>query len=107
MHLLVPSSAKVKKWISSEVNGIIFIWYNVEESETPWPLLKSPQIETNQLVYHGRNEFYVSCHIQEIPENGADLAHFAAIHHESFFAGTTKTKNRLFDMLGSHIWHAR
>lgn len=107
MDFVVPPSAKVKKWISNEVNGIIFIWYNVEESETPWPMLKSPQIETNQLVYHGRNEFYVSCHIQEIPENGADLAHFAAIHCESFIAGTTKNKIKFFNKLGSHVWQAR
>lgn len=102
-----PPSVKIKKWISCEVNGIIFIWYNVEESETPWLLPKSPQVESNQLVYHGRNEFYVSCHIQEIPENGADLAHFAAIHYESFIAGTSESKYSFFEKLGSHLWQAR
>lgn len=102
-----PPSVKIKKWISYEVNGIIFIWYNVEESETPWLLPKSPQVESNQLVYHGRNEFYVSCHIQEIPENGADLAHFAAIHYESFIAGTSESKYGFFEKLGSHLWQAR
>ena len=31
-------------------------------------------------VYQGRNEYEVACHIQDIPENGADVAHLPAVH---------------------------
>ncbi|KAH8417054.1 hypothetical protein KR222_002173, partial [Zaprionus bogoriensis] len=102
----IPSSAKVKKWTSNEVDGLIFVWYHAEDSETPWSLPKSREVESKQIIYHGRNEFYVNCHIQEIPENGADLAHFAAIHNESFISGTSKAKSSFLNIIGGHQWQA-
>ena len=31
--------------------------------------------------------FQVACHIEDVPENGADIAHLAAIHETSIFGG--------------------
>lgn len=97
----------MKKWISTETNGLIFVWYNAEESEQPWNLPISEEVEAKKLVYHGRNEFYVNCHIQEIPENGADRAHFTAIHNRSFLAGGFDPKETFLSNLGYHDWKAR
>ncbi|XP_034475486.1 cholesterol 7-desaturase [Drosophila innubila] len=102
----VPPAIKVKKWISTETNGLIFVWYNVEELEQPWTLPISEEVKANKMVYHGRNEFYVNCHIQEIPENGADLAHFTAIHNRSFLAGGFDPKENFLSNLGYHDWQA-
>ncbi|XP_039150283.1 cholesterol 7-desaturase nvd isoform X6 [Drosophila simulans] len=102
----VPKGSKVKKWISQEVNGFIFIWYHAEQTELPWDL-RVPMGEIDDaFVYHGHNEFYINCHIQEIPENGADIAHFDAIHKKNFINGSWVQKKRLFG-LGSHHWKAR
>ncbi|KAH8263892.1 hypothetical protein KR044_005126, partial [Drosophila immigrans] len=103
----VPSPIKVKKWISAEVNDHIFIWYNVEELEQPWTIPISDEVQTKKMVYHGRNEFYVNCHIQEIPENGADLAHFAAIHKRSLMSGGFDLKENLLTNFAYHDWKAR
>lgn len=67
---LVDKSAKLKKWKSREVNGLIFVWYHVDDNE-PWSIPVVPEIENNEWVFHGKNEFLVNSHIQDIPENGA------------------------------------
>jgi len=77
----VPSSAHVRKWITEEQNRFIFIWYHAEESAPTWQV---PVIdEFSSWVYHGRTDYKVNCHIQEIPENGADVAHLAQLHGPS------------------------
>ncbi|XP_032574746.1 cholesterol 7-desaturase isoform X3 [Drosophila sechellia] len=102
----VPKGSKVKKWISQEVDGFIFIWYHAEQTELPWDLREPMGEIDDAFVYHGHNEFYINCHIQEIPENGADIAHFNAIHKKNFINGSWVQKKRLFG-LGSHHWKAR
>ena len=67
------------------------------------------EISNNQWVYQGRTEHFVNCHIQEIPENGADIAHLGEIHVEPFIYGSdlnllNKLKRfRVFE----HEWHAQ
>jgi cholesterol 7-dehydrogenase len=34
------------------------------------------------LEYRGRTTHYINCHIQDIPENGADIKHFKYVHTE-------------------------
>lgn len=65
---LVEKIAKVRTWINREVNGIVFVWYHAE-GEEPWEI---STFETEGMWLHGSNEFIVNCHIQDIPENGAD-----------------------------------
>ncbi|XP_044248495.1 cholesterol 7-desaturase nvd [Drosophila takahashii] len=103
----VPKGSNVKKWISQEINGFIFIWYHTDPTEIPWKLPLSMEELKEKFVYHGHNEFYINCHIQEIPENGADTAHFNAIHKESFINGSGAKKHCLSLRYGCHHWKAR
>jgi len=34
----------------------------------------------NQLTYRGKTEHHIHCHMQDIPSNGADIAHFKYVH---------------------------
>ncbi|SPP88369.1 cholesterol 7-desaturase [Drosophila guanche] len=102
----IPRGTNVKKWISQEVNDFIFIWYHAESTD-PWELPVTMEIQEKNISYHGRNEFYINCHIQEIPENGADMAHFSAIHSESFLAGSLAPSKSLLGQFGCHKWNAR
>ena len=61
-------------------------------------------------MYQGRNEFFVNCHVQvsdimmmmlvndgccdhqDIPENGADVAHLDAVHSASIILGGEPTQ---------------
>ncbi|KAH8301676.1 hypothetical protein KR059_008261, partial [Drosophila kikkawai] len=102
----VPKGSKLRKWISQEINGYIFIWYHSEPTEIPWDLSLSMEGLQENFVYHGQNSFLINCHIQEIPENGADLAHFDAIHKKNFIAEFLAPKNISAERFGHHHWTA-
>lgn len=104
----VPKSAKVKKWASCEINEEIFVWYHAESPEPVWQVPSSPEVETGDWIYLGRNEFLVNCHIQEIPENGADVAHLNAVHGPNMLAGSDLRFSRvLWASFGLHEWSAQ
>lgn len=71
----VQKLAKIKKWTSREVNGLIFVWYHAENEE-PWEIPVIPSLKNDELWLHGTNEFIIHSHIQEIPENGADFGEY-------------------------------
>ncbi|KAG8040295.1 hypothetical protein G9C98_000866 [Cotesia typhae] len=85
-------------WHCREVNGIIFVWYHAELSDPEWELEPIPQISDGSWRFQGRNDFHVSCHIQDIPENGADWAHLNAVH------GPAKIKKTLPSKIIRHSW---
>lgn len=54
------------------MSGLIFVWYHAE-NEKPWNIPSVKELENNDWAFHGKNEFLVNSHIQDIPENGADV----------------------------------
>lgn len=76
----MPDFARVRCWESFEANGFIFVWHHAEGDAPTWWPRPVAAIEDGSWAFVGRNEFLVSCHIQEIPENGADVAHLNAVH---------------------------
>lgn len=60
----VPGFARAKKWSSCEVNSFIFVWYHAQKEQPSWSLTPLPHLAPNQWRYRGRNEFYISAHIQ-------------------------------------------
>ena len=62
--LAVPGFARAKKWSSCEVNSFIFVWYHAQKEQPSWTLAPLSQLALNQWRYRGRNEFYISAHIQ-------------------------------------------
>lgn len=98
----VEKLAKIRKWTSKEINGLIFVWYHAENEE-PWEL---PIYKLDS--YYGLNEFIVHSHIQDIPENGADVAHLSTVHGTSITAGNDIRKMRSSWLsFGTHIWDAQ
>ncbi|XP_055679272.1 cholesterol 7-desaturase nvd [Lutzomyia longipalpis] len=104
----IPKTAKVKSWTSFEMNGFIYIWHH-SDNLTPWELPRVQEIDSKKWIYYGRNEFYINCHIQDIPENGADVSHLKAIHEAGMFAGSDLRSVRLskWSSLGLHAWDAK
>jgi len=83
----VPEFASVKKWTSCEVNGFVLVWYHAEGEGPSW----TPPVHqgiSDGWTYRGRTEHIVNAHVQEIPENGGDIAHLATVHTPPFFTGT-------------------
>ncbi|XP_057341209.1 cholesterol 7-desaturase nvd 1-like [Microplitis mediator] len=93
-----PSKMETKSWKSCEVNKIIFVWYHAELADPEWELEPVKEITDESWRFQGRNEFYVNCHIQEIPENGADWAHLSAVH------GPAKIVQMIPSNIVRHSW---
>lgn len=105
---VIPKSARIKKWKSCEANGSIFVWHHVESEEVLWEIPVINQIKTNEWLYHGRNEFLVNCHIQDIPENGADVAHLASVHGPNMLSGSDLRFSRAaWAAFVIHSWQAQ
>ncbi|XP_061165164.1 cholesterol 7-desaturase nvd-like [Saccostrea echinata] len=104
----VPEFAKVKSYISDEANGYIYFWYHAEGIEPTWTVPRIEEIHNGDWIYRGRTEHYISCHIEEIPENGADLQHLECVHSPLITSGIDLRHmwNELWSF-GSHTWTAQ
>lgn len=84
----IPKNAKTKSWNCREMNGGIYVWYHAEGVEPSWELPLIDEIATNKFQYKGRVEHHINTHIQDIPENGSDLAHLSFLHIPNVLSGT-------------------
>ncbi|XP_011297012.1 cholesterol desaturase daf-36-like [Fopius arisanus] len=62
--------------------------------EPNWYPEPIPQIANRSYWCQGRNEYIICSHIQEVPENGSDMAHLDYLH----------TPGMLFPGLSKHTW---
>uniref|UniRef100_A0A3P9K5W9 cholesterol 7-desaturase n=1 Tax=Oryzias latipes TaxID=8090 RepID=A0A3P9K5W9_ORYLA len=76
----VPESAKVRSWISCELNNQILVWFHCDGEEPTWSVPEQEEISNGSLVYRGRVEHFISAHIQEVAENAGDVAHLSHVH---------------------------
>ena len=67
-----------------EINMGIFIWFHSNGMTPSW-VPRSMLPSNGMLKYHGKMTFDVTCHPQEIAENGADNCHFDVVHHNFSF----------------------
>ncbi|XP_050084957.1 cholesterol 7-desaturase nvd [Anopheles aquasalis] len=103
----IPKVARLRKWESLEVNGFIFVWHHADPDAAPWTFRVVQEIEDGRWAYYGKNEFLVNCHIQDVPENGADVAHLAAVHGPNMLSGSDIRYTRAaWADFGMHSWHA-
>ena len=66
-------------WEVCEVNQVIFVWHDEMRRSSAWQIpVVSPDMRRWRFV--GRTTHEIVCHIQEIPENGADVAHLDYLH---------------------------
>ncbi|CAH0404135.1 unnamed protein product [Chilo suppressalis] len=99
-----PRGVSIKTWSVSEADGAVWIWHDAESGAPRWGLSACP--EATAWGYRGRNEFIVNAHIQEIPENGADVAHLNAVHSLSLISALGDKYPVLLNIIGTHVWSA-
>lgn len=102
------SVAKLKKWPASELNGGIFVWYHADADARPWDLhaFAVPQVDSGEWMYNGSSEFVIDGHIQQLPENAADVAHLNAIHRPNMLTGSDirHTRRPWWSRFATHTW---
>ncbi|CAN7940496.1 unnamed protein product, partial [Ixodes hexagonus] len=107
----VPEFARLKKWETDEVMGIVFVWYHAEGEKPSWRIEDVPEICNGGWRLFKRYEEAVTGHIRDLAENGSDLVHFRYFHGPNFFVtaeefsenGGTTCWGRFL----THIWRAK
>nr|XP_018915694.1 PREDICTED: cholesterol 7-desaturase-like isoform X2 [Bemisia tabaci] len=101
----VPDFARVRTWKSCEVNDLIFVWYHAEGEDPTWEPQPVKQISNGDWWFIGRSEHMINAHIQEVPENGADLAHLNVIHSPLMLGGSDlRYYEKLWTAFARHHW---
>jgi len=84
----IPSNAKTKVWESMEINGQILIWFDAEGRPPQWRPPAISGIEDGSWTCRGKTQHVINAHIQEVPENGADVPHLNFLHSPIIAVGT-------------------
>lgn len=80
--VVVVSDDQGTIWAVERVLEMILVWYDAEGRDpTYFNSQIAPSIPKN-LVFHGKMQHEVRCLLQDIPENGADYAHFKQVHED-------------------------
>ncbi|CAL1541829.1 unnamed protein product [Lymnaea stagnalis] len=104
----VPEIAKVKSWPVTEVSGWIFFWHHAEGLDPTWQIPVIDEMASGEWVYRGRSEHHINAHIEEIPENGADVVHLGHVHGPVMTAGNDlRTMWSKWWTFAEHKWTAQ
>lgn len=90
----VPEFARVRSWPLCEVNGALYVWFHCDGLEPGWSVPVQNEIQSGEWVFRGDTEHLINCHIQEIPENAADVAHLTHLHSPAILSGTDLRNTR-------------
>ncbi|XP_023233965.1 cholesterol 7-desaturase-like [Centruroides sculpturatus] len=63
--------AKIKSWETIEENGFIYVWHHAEGQPPLWKPPVIPEIKNRLMIYKGRSEHILNCHIQVLLMNSA------------------------------------
>ncbi|MDC0685085.1 aromatic ring-hydroxylating oxygenase subunit alpha [Sorangium atrum] len=77
--------AKVPGWTVEEINGVIFAYHDVHGKAPSWHVPPHPELHSadwTRMRVIGR--WRVRTHVQELNENGVDLAHYTVVHGVAF-----------------------
>lgn len=77
---VIPPGASLRKWPSEEKNGSIYVWHDAENREPTWRVDDIDDINSGKYYCSGKTWSHVNAHVQELPENGPDCAHFNVLH---------------------------
>ncbi|XP_070811669.1 cholesterol 7-desaturase nvd-like [Pituophis catenifer annectens] len=103
----VPEFATTKVWPSCEMNNMIMVWYHCDGTSPAWQVAEQEEASSPNWVFRAGTEHFVSVHIEEIPENAADVAHLSFLHSPSVISGNDLrfTDNHRWAFF-RHTWEA-
>lgn len=75
----IPRGARLRTWLTREWAGMLLAYYPGEHNHAPWvPAL--PDCNAPHWQVHATRSWRVRTHVQEIGENGLDVAHVGPVH---------------------------
>ena len=76
----IPPAAKVKRWHTREQNGFVIAWVHRTVEEPEWTPPVIPEVSDENYYLHNRRVWRLTAHLQDLYENGFDVAHFQTLH---------------------------
>ncbi len=79
----IPPQVKRKcttTWAVTEANGWIWVWYHPKGEAPMWEVVHHPEASNPDWTAYEMHEWVVYGSIQNMAENGVDVAHFKYIH---------------------------
>ena len=95
----VPPNAHLRAWPVHEANGLIMMYYNAQEKSPSWTTPELPEWNPKEWTCFKRHSWKIRSHIQELLENGVDIAHLVFVH------GAQNAKNILLEENGPIFIH--
>ena len=77
---VIPPGSNLKKWVTKETNGTIYVWHDAEGRAPTWAMDEIEEINSGRYYCSGKTWCHVNAHVQELPENGPDSAHLNVLH---------------------------
>ncbi|KJE93188.1 hypothetical protein CAOG_04013 [Capsaspora owczarzaki ATCC 30864] len=77
----IPAQAHTRAWPVLERNQMILVWYHVDETPPTWMPDVIDEVHSKAMRFDAKSDYLVQAHVQEIPENTADVAHLNVLHH--------------------------
>ncbi|CAG7838288.1 unnamed protein product [Allacma fusca] len=84
------TTEKVKKTHMHHVmeqDGLVYFWFHAEDVEPEWTPRLQAAAQGKDWKLRGFVETYVNSHMQDIPENQADVMHFNYLHGPGYISG--------------------
>ncbi|VDN04537.1 unnamed protein product [Thelazia callipaeda] len=109
LNYSIPQKASVAVWPVIERNKHIYVWYHCDGLNPEWNIPEIDEIADGTWQYRGRTEHEINSHIQDLPENGADIAHLNYLHLTGVNKGNDITKIDLTNPqpVIKHVWNGR
>lgn len=84
----IPAKSSTRVFPSLEINDEILLWFDAEGREPSWFPPRLENLENGRWSFRGVTQHPVNAHIQEVPENAADVAHLSYLHGPALLGGT-------------------
>ena len=76
----IPPKAETRCWHALEQNGFIASWFHAEKAEPSFTPERIPEVGNPDYALVGRRKWEINAHLQDLYENGFDVAHFKTLH---------------------------
>ncbi|HVP30194.1 MAG TPA: Rieske 2Fe-2S domain-containing protein [Myxococcota bacterium] len=76
----IPAKAETGCWRVLEQNGFVISWFHAEGKPAEWTPDVIPEVGHPDYSLFGRRRWQLTAHLQELYENGFDVAHFKTLH---------------------------
>jgi len=92
----------LKAWYVSEVNDCVMAWFDPDDGEPDWIMPELPEFtDPAWSRFKLGKDWVIRTHVQEIAENGMDLAHFPHLHRQQ----TIRAESAGFEARGPMAIH--